>query len=448
MARVRSPGRSWRFPIRDPALVEGVLKVAAGRAGLTVVAAVQDPDAEEMRDGDAVVRIRRFLRLEGPEGGADLRFADRVEVDARRREVGRTHTLEVDAEPSACDAVLRLLAELARARCIEPAPAEARSAPCPVEAARVSAAAFAAERFAACGREALELVGGKEVRANASADCLRGSLRRLRAAAVLFGRYLPREIPRGVDALDLVLTALDAVRTLGRQRERIDAWVGEVEGSPPVMAEARRLVSGQEHRARRRLEQALASDSTRLWLRAVERFCEQPEVGRDDGTSAAAFAQRALAERFARFHAHGVRLTLESEADEFHRLLALAETVRFAVERFAPLLDRAGPPLERALSAVEERLLRHHDADLAARHLRLVALRTGLPTGRETVFVLGALAQRHRDEGRHALAWFPEAFLRAAGHRWRRVRERLRSLCAGEDGTGPESKGREPTSLE
>ena len=444
----------WSFDIRDPDLVEGVMRIVASRAGFAVIEApVAGDEAVSERTGDGtreLHRARRRLRLshDGEEVAAAV-IGDRVVCSTTREELSRGSQLEIEAAPTAADRVLRLLAELASARCIDPLDAPLAEAAAPNDAtdvaatpappsgaARVPASVFARESVA----ERIEEFLRHAPAAGEGGDALtmleaRDAARRLRAALGLFHPWLPTWLTEVGPRLDPVLTSLDAIRTLGVQIERLAAWREELDVDDSVRKELGTLLRAQYERATGRLRDVFGAASfaeVETVLRGAAE--EPPETHGPTAETIGEVCEQLLAGRFRRYRDHGISLNPDSPPSGFHRLLALCETLGFALERTAVVLGDVGETGLRALSSVHERLLRHQDADLAAQHLRLLAERTRLASGAAGAFAFGQLAERHRRRGRLALDGFAEAFLRTTGARWQRLTDVLQLLTAQTSG--------------
>ena len=253
---------------------------------------------------------------------------------------------------------------------------------------------------------------------------MRVATRRLRAALRTFKQVLP---PEGVvlyEELSWLGHGLAAVRDLDVQiegvqgltsvespadREALDALVGTLQGDrTAARAELNALLDSERYRA-------ILSLGADLLTRPVPERAEITVGG----------AASALVERpYRRFGKLAARLTPSSPPTDFHTVRRRARLVRYTVEFIADAFPQSATEFVRRLTALQDVLGKHQDAEVAITQLRALAERAKLSPG--ALFALGQLAQRYVDEAARLRLQFDGAYRGVSGKRWRNLQSDLR----------------------
>jgi triphosphatase len=257
---------------------------------------------------------------------------------------------------------------------------------------------------------------------------MRVATRRLRAALSLFADALPAAAEGAREELGWIGGALGGVRDLDVQLEQHEAWLTEVPAADRDALEALgALLRDQRAEARTALLEALDS---RRYEAFVSRFGRLLRARRPRPTGPAAVPALAVAPdliegRFGRVRAAGRRIGPSSPAADYHRLRIRCKRLRYALEFLADLYPGAARPLLKRLVALQDVLGSHQDADVAIGRLRTLAREGGAELGPATIFAMGEIAERYRQEMEELRRRFPDAYARATGSRWAALREVL-----------------------
>jgi CHAD domain-containing protein len=270
---------------------------------------------------------------------------------------------------------------------------------------------------------------------------MRVAIRRLRTAMRLFADVLPRRAAGLRAALGWLGTALGAVRDLDVQLEQVRSWRAEmgfaagepVEGVAAVMRR-RRLV------ARDRMLRALDS---RRYDRFVTRFAELLRRESTRGVAGArrpvlAAAPELIERRVRKLEKAADRLDATSPAPDYHAARIQTKRLRYALEAHGEVYGKPLRALLRAVVALQDLLGEHQDAAVAAEHLRALCASRGTVARRETVFVIGGIAERYAAQAARLRSKFPKRYRRVRGRRWKRLK---RAMEARLPVTRPRARG-------
>jgi triphosphatase len=260
---------------------------------------------------------------------------------------------------------------------------------------------------------------------------MRVATRRLRAALSLFADALPPGAATAREELGWIGASLGAVRDLDVQLEQLDVWRAEVPAvDRDALAALGALLHEQRFTARAALLEALDS---RRYESFVGRFGRMLRARRARLSGPAAAPSRAVApdlieQRFSRFRKRGNRIGPGSPADDYHAVRIQAKRLRYTLEFLADLYPGGAKPLVRRLTALQDVLGLHQDADVAIERLRALAAERGDDLGPATIFAMGEIAERYRNEMFALRRQFPAAYAAVAGKRWKQFRARLEEL--------------------
>jgi triphosphatase len=246
---------------------------------------------------------------------------------------------------------------------------------------------------------------------------MRVATRRLRAALDLFAEVLPIRSRNFRGELGWLATVLGAVRDLDVQLEAQAAMAEP--GQEELWAELTALLSREREAARAALLAAL--DSVR-WERLVSGMASMVQQGpfrRSTATRLSALV--AMPDLICSRHAAVVkaarRAKRSGEAADFHRLRIRCKRLRYSLEFGAEIYDGRTNRYTRQLTKLQNQLGLMQDAEVAA--TRLADLATGdanLPAS--TIFVMGGVAELHRQEMARLLELLPAEVSRVRGREW------------------------------
>ena len=246
---------------------------------------------------------------------------------------------------------------------------------------------------------------------------MRVATRRLRAALDLFTEVLPIRSRHFRGELGWLAGILGAVRDLDVQLEAQAAMVEP--GDEALWADLTALLRRERDAARGALLAAL--DSVR-WERLVSGMAAMVQQGpfrRSTATGLAALV--AVPDLICSRHDAVVkaarRAKRSGEAADFHRLRIRCKRLRYSLEFGAELYDGRTSRYTRQLTKLQNQLGLMQDAEVAA--TRLADLANGdanLPAS--TIFVMGGVAELHRQEMARLLDRLPAEVSRVRGREW------------------------------
>jgi len=273
---------------------------------------------------------------------------------------------------------------------------------------------------------------------------MRVATRRLRAALSLFAGVLPVRAKVFHDELGWLARLLGAVRDLDVQLAGLAdmdaataAWradvAGDVDGHDPLAN-----LSAQLHRERDAARAALLGglDSVR-WERLAKGLAAMAQQGparRSVATRTPAVVglPGLIEARHDKVAKAAKRAKRTGVVADFHRLRIRCKRLRYSLEFYEGRAAR----YVRQLTAVQDELGLMQDAEVAS--LRLAEMATGdtaLPAA--TVFVMGAVAERHRRDVDRYLRRLPQHASRVGGRAWRELRELLDATRAEAEAAQP-----------
>jgi triphosphatase len=257
---------------------------------------------------------------------------------------------------------------------------------------------------------------------------MRVATRRLRAALTLFAGVLPVRAHTFRDELGWLGRLLGEVRDLDVQREGLERVKGAESGGGAggrpedrdPLVELLALLEREREVARAAMLEGL--DSVR-WERLAKGLAAMVQQGP---------ARRSLATRIpaviglpdlvvARHDAvakAAKRAKKSGIVSDFHRLRIGCKRLRYALEFSSEVYGGRSTRFVRQLAALQDELGLMQDAEVASVRLSdLAAGEAHLPPA--TVFVMGGLAERHRQDVNRLLRRLPKEFSRIGGREWR-----------------------------
>jgi CHAD domain-containing protein len=260
---------------------------------------------------------------------------------------------------------------------------------------------------------------------------MRVATRRMRAAMQAFRPWLPPRFERFREELGWVAAALGTVRDLDVQIERMEEWRhGFPEERAHVLDAVEAILEERRTRARTRM---LAALDSRRYDRFVERFAVALRAGASrrfepGNTPILAIAPDLVRKRYRRVRKRGDAITPSSAPADYHALRIDAKKLRYAVEFVTPIYGKPATEFATRLTALQDLLGLHQDAEVAETMLHDLAMQAGRRLGADTLLAMGAISERYRQHAIELRAGFPPVYKGIKGKAWDDLRKQLRAL--------------------
>jgi deazaflavin-dependent oxidoreductase (nitroreductase family) len=253
---------------------------------------------------------------------------------------------------------------------------------------------------------------------------MRVATRRLRAALRTFKQVLPAEGDVLYQELRWLGQGLAAVRDLDVQIERVQGLSSVDSAADREALDALQdSLKHDRNAARAELNALLDSERYHAILALGADLLTRPVPERAEVTVGGAASS--LVERpYRRFRGLATRLTVKSPPTDFHTVRRRARLLRYTVEFVADAFPRSAAEFVRRLTALQDVLGKHQDAEVAITQLRALAEHGQLSPG--ATFALGQLAQRYANEAEQLRLQFDRAYRRVSGKCWRTLDRDLR----------------------
>ena len=256
---------------------------------------------------------------------------------------------------------------------------------------------------------------------------MRVATRRLRAALSLFEDVLPVTVTKLGSELAWLGRTLGAVRDLDVQLVELDRLSTAVSNSDRAALTALRALLENQH-AVARTEMLEALDSRRYEM-FVGRFGRTLSARHESRSGTAARPARAIAPElietsFRSFRKAGDRIRPGSPATDYHRVRTRGKRARYTLEFLGDLYPGKTEPLVKVLTSLQDILGLHQDADVAIGRLRRLAAQEDALRP-ETIFAMGEIAERYRQDMIDLRARFPKAYRQVRGRRWKALRKAI-----------------------
>ena len=251
---------------------------------------------------------------------------------------------------------------------------------------------------------------------------MRVATRRLRAALSLFADVLPETALKAREELGWVGQGLGAVRDLDVQIEQLGEWLDAAEHEDrKALAVLCILAHEQRKTARAAMLEMLDSRRYDAFVSRFGRTLRARHLARSGPAAqlALALAPDLIETRFRSVREAGDRIGPDSAATEYHRLRIRGKRLRYALEFLGDLYPGRTQPLIKRLVAVQDLLGLHQDAEVAADHLRHLALSAADDLDPMTIFAMGEIAEHHRQAAIQLRAQFPTVYARLSNKRWK-----------------------------
>jgi CHAD domain-containing protein len=211
------------------------------------------------------------------------------------------------------------------------------------------------------------------------------------------------------------------VRDLDVQMERVEQWMDDVPAEDrKALGDLRRLLSHQRDDARRRLLAALESTRYERLVSGLTTLLRQGPSRRSAPARAPAVVvvpdllrvrQRAVTKA-------AKRARHSNAADDFHKLRIRGKRLRYALEFVSEIYGSHTAKYVRHLVRMQDTLGLMQDARVAAERLHALVVERGDVLSHLTVFVVGGVAERYRQESARLARRVPKRMKKVGGARW------------------------------
>ncbi len=250
---------------------------------------------------------------------------------------------------------------------------------------------------------------------------MRVATRRMRAALAMFADVLPVRAQHFRDELGWVADVLGAVRDLDVQLERVDEWTSAVATEDrAALDDLARLLSQQRHDAQRRLLACL--ESTR-YDRLVSGFAGMLRQGPSRRSvparaPAVVVVPDLLRDRHQAVTKAAKKASRSGAPEDFHKLRIRCKRLRYALEFVSEIYGTHTSKYVRSLVRTQDTLGLMQDARVAADRLHGLVVERGDVLSRLTIFVMGGVAERYRQEAARLARKVPRRVKAVSGRRW------------------------------
>jgi CHAD domain-containing protein len=389
---------------------------------------------------DVQTRRRAFRLTTGGTHHGELALDDTTIREPSGRILGRLRRVEVEAPEDALDDLAPFVESLRTDCGLQPAALSKyeaglaasgihRSAPedfgrtsvAPTDAIGEVALAVLRRHFSAMLRKEPGTRLGDDIE---ELHDMRVASRRLRAALALFADSLPVASAELRTELGWVGRTIGAVRDLDVQLAQLDSWIEALpEPDREPLARLRALLVGEREEARREMLQAL--DSPR-YERFVRRFGTMLRSRTGTRTPPArAAVPKLVGRRYRALRKAARRLDGGAEPADYHRTRIAGKRFRYALEFVADVYPRATARVVRRTVALQDELGAYQDGQVATERLRRLAAERGAELGPSTVFAMGEIAERYRQDMEEARRRVTPTLARLQGKAWKRLRARM-----------------------
>jgi triphosphatase len=255
---------------------------------------------------------------------------------------------------------------------------------------------------------------------------MRVATRRLRAAIDLFVGVLPVRIEGIRKELGWLAAALGEVRDLDVQLEHIDnmgewsiAWATSETIEDPLV-HLRQLLVDQRFEARHHLLAALDSVRYQRLVKGLTSLVIQGPARRSTvaGVPAAIAVTDLVAQRHRSVLKGAKRARKSGVAADYHRLRIRAKRLRYSLEFTSGLYDGSTDRFVRRMARLQDALGLMQDAEVATEQLLGITSEHGSELPPLTVFAMGSVAERYRDEAADLLASMSRRLKVLDGSEW------------------------------
>lgn len=254
---------------------------------------------------------------------------------------------------------------------------------------------------------------------------MRVASRRMRAAIGAFKRELPPRISALAGELKWLTGILGDVRDLDVQLQQVHDWATSLEPLPPSSLDGlARVLAERRDRARARM---LTELDTERFEALLDSLAESLRAGPGKDAPLAARPARdvlpgLLRKRYRRVRKHGDRIQPGADAAMYHRLRIESKKLRYAAEFAAPVLGKAAQQYARRVTALQDLLGAHQDAEVATSRLLAIAQDEPGQLGTDGTLAAGRIIERYLARAAELREAFPAVYTGIRGAAWRECR--------------------------
>jgi CHAD domain-containing protein len=253
---------------------------------------------------------------------------------------------------------------------------------------------------------------------------MRVAARRMRAAMGLLAPFVSPRLASFRAQFGWVAAALGEVRDLDVQIERMAEWRdGFSEAQAHALDSVEALLVSRRNEARKRM--LLALNSRRydyLVLRFAAFLRRGPAKSFAPGRQPIfAVAPDVVERRYRKVRKAGDRIGAASPPPDYHLLRIDAKKLRYALEFVGPVYGKSATDFSQRVTALQDVLGLHQDADVAMQMLHQMAATSGRRLGPAALLVMGAIAERYRVHAIELRKQFPKVYKPLAGTEWKRL---------------------------
>ena len=253
---------------------------------------------------------------------------------------------------------------------------------------------------------------------------MRVASRRLRAALDLFSDFLPVRAAQVRTGLGWVADHLGSVRDLDVQLERVAQWMEELsEDDRGALRELESILGRERAAARRSLLTALESTRYEHLMTNFATLLRQGPSPRIPPSRAPAVT--VVPELIKALHRSAVKAAKRSRrsglADDFHKLRIRCKRLRYALEFVSEIYEGQPASFVKRVVRLQDKLGLMQDARVAVARLHDIATDPDMQLSPTTIFVMGGVAERHRQEAESISRRLPVALKSLGGDQWRKL---------------------------
>lgn len=264
--------------------------------------------------------------------------------------------------------------------------------------------------------------------------------RRLRAAMQIFKDALPVRSKRLRDELKWIAGVLGEVRDLDVQLEQLEEWISDAAPDDrEPLGELRGVLEVRRGKARKAMLRVLDSRRYARFIESYSGFLARGPARRSQNARRAVLevGPELVRKRHRKVRKVGDVIQKDSPAGEYHELRKRGKRLRYALEFFSKIYGKPATDLTKALKSLQDVLGGHQDAEVAAAHLRELALpakkRRGGGISSRTVFVMGGISHRYETLAAELREEFPTAYGEIQGKRWKRLKRMMEKARPNEE---------------
>lgn len=253
---------------------------------------------------------------------------------------------------------------------------------------------------------------------------MRVATRRMRAALDLFADVLPVRAGHVRAELGWVADALGRVRDLDVQLERVEQFsAAAAPGSTGALKDLAELLHQRRQEARAALLACVESARYERLVASYAAMLQRGPLRRAGPANAPAVlaVPDLIRSRHGAVTKAAKKARRSGNLDDFHRLRIRGKRLRYATEFVSELYGAPAKRYVKTVVKLQDALGSMQDARVAAEQLHAVAVEEHDGLSRDTVFVLGGLAERFRQESAALADDVPHHLAALSGKRWHRL---------------------------